>query len=269
MKNIYCIIIISFYAFFINASAVESADFDRASQTSGILQTIDLNKPFERIISLGSDCVVKKEINEYFNPSNKWLDTKKGHADIFDWMLMHDLGGLTCALQNKLEGLFGTLDVNFNKKDQQYGNPYPYNHKYNMGWKHMFHYLKSDGCWGADRQDLDSNSFCIDALKDCIPKYNFLKNKFLQSKNFRTLYYFSEYRRWNAQLSVDMLKNLRNAIITIRGGNENFILLIKSIELATQNIENIFIRKLESYWYGGTPENSVLKEFNFTESIWD
>lgn len=102
-----------------------------------------------------------------------------------------------------------------------------------------------------------------------MPKYTYLREKFLQAKNSRTIYLFVEDQRWNKPLSLNILKNLRNALLSIRENNENFILLIRSIELETQNVENICIRKSKSYWCGGHRENSILSEFNFISDIWE
>lgn len=134
---------------------------------------------------------------------------------------------------------------------------------------HLFHSLTEEkGAW-CNEVNEKSVPILLKAVEERMAKYNYLREKFLQAKNSRTIYLFVEDQRWNKLLSLNILKNLRNALLSIRENNENFILLIRSIELETQNIENICIRKSKSYWHGGHRENSILSEFNYISDIWE
>jgi len=230
----------------------------------------NLDTVFERVITLGDDCATKKQINEYFSPHIHWRNTKTGHSDLFDWMIINDYNLLADALSLHLIDFFERQDF-VDGKDNRW--KMLINKKYNMCWNHLFD-KEYEGYWVVDQLGnlLEEG---IDMVFPMIKeKINHLKNKFIQAKEKNTLYVLNEKY---SSVTKETLYHLRDSLVCIREGNRDFSILFVTKEKSFDDFENIFVRESVKTittwgpWDGGDNERwrTILGELKFTSEIWN
>ena len=168
------------------ASASEIIDQEFTTGSGG--EYANLDTVFERVIGLGYWCETKGQINAYFQPEKPWMETKKGHADIFDWLFINDYNCLSLSLNNHLEDFFEKYDFYIipNNHDKAIVN-----RKYNMCWNHLFDGYTKTYTDFEGRGDFLTEQ-CLDSVFPKIKeKINYLKDKFIESKTNKTLYIIS------------------------------------------------------------------------------
>lgn len=226
----------------------------------------NLGTVFERVIGLGHWCLTKGQINKYFAPELHLMKTKKGHADLFDWMYMHDYSKLAIALEHRLEDFFERKDL----YTQAEKGKDVYNRTYNMTWNHLFdHNLgtcdNSEGKIGTLTEEK------LDLLLPAIKiKINYLKDKFIAAKRYKTLYIIS-HPRTGPDLAT--LIKVRDSLTIIRDGDKNFCLLFLTPVKTYEGKENIIVheaKNLSREWHGADTQRwkQILDEFKFTSDIW-
>lgn len=217
---------------------------------------------FERVITLGSDCAAKKQVNEFFAPQNNFNNTKKGHADLFDWMIMRDYDLLAEALSNNLTDFFEKGDFAI--------EPHITNTKYKMDWIHIFHEANAQLGWVSIVSG-DRSVFFDGEFPNIKQKMNYLRDKFIDAKNKKTLYIISEKYSFP---NKETLCHLRNSLILIRQGNKDFAILFVTKKQRFSSFENILVREstkiMPCGWDGGDNLRwrEILNEFKFTPDIW-
>lgn len=225
----------------------------------------NLDTVFERVIGLGHWCLTKGQINKYFAPELHLMATKKGHADLFDWLYIHDYFRLAIALEHKLEDFFERKD--FYVKDGK--SKKIYNRLYEMSWPHLF----GSNLTGGDTKGVNSDlteqelDLIFPSIKE---KINYLKDKFISAKKTKTLYIISHPRK---ELSLEALVHVRDSLTIIRAGDKNFCILFIPHAKTYDGIENIIVREaknLNSEWDGADSVRwkQILDEFKFTPDIW-
>ncbi|MEI6628555.1 MAG: hypothetical protein WCN27_04040, partial [Alphaproteobacteria bacterium] len=153
---------------------------------------------YERVIGIGSNCLTKAQVNQYFAPDLPNRETKKGHADLFDWMRVCDYYSFARSLSNGLSDFFEIED--FTSHYETYGSPDVVDHKtmlwnskHNMIWRHLFDSEESQKLWSAVRD----GEMTPEKLKEVFPnirgKLDYLKKKFIAAKDKKTLYIISHY----------------------------------------------------------------------------
>ncbi len=92
---------------------------------------------FEDCVGIGATCYTRMQINMFFNPGNlSYYKTKKGHSNLFDWLIIKDYDKFADALDNNLEDFFNIEDMEISDNVSHLGHVY--NKKYDMNWKHLF-----------------------------------------------------------------------------------------------------------------------------------
>ncbi len=224
-----------------------------------------LDTEFERVIGLGHWCLTKGQINKHFAPELHLMATKKGHADLFDWLYIHDYFRFAIALEHRLEDFFERKD--FYVKDGK--SRVIFNRKYNMCWNHLF----SSHLMGGDTKGVNSDlteqelDLLFPSIKE---KINYLKDKFISAKKNKTLYIISHPGKGP---SLETLVRVRDSLLATREGDKNFCLLFMPNSQTYEGTENIIVREaknLSTNWTGADPIRwkQVLGEFKFTPDIW-
>lgn len=220
---------------------------------------------FERVITLGQNCIPKGHVNAFFNPSQ--IDsrkTKKGQADLFDWMTIDDYDLFAKTALNKLDDFFEQQDF----KIVHTWCELLVNKKYNMGWWHLFH-SEFEGL------NEDFTNVTEEKLNKVFPlikgKINYLKEKFISAKDKKTLYIISTAGSGPCKSTIT---NIRNALTVARDNNKEFaILFVPQVQTYT-SFENIIVRESKQFlqlWHGGNQIrwNEILSEFKFSPAIWN
>lgn len=234
----------------------------------------NLNTVFERVIGLGHWCLTKGQINKYFAPKLHLMNTKKGQADLFDWLYIHDYAQFAIALRHKLEDFFERKD--FYVKDGK--SKVIYNRKYKMEWNHIFsgnsnlmeNILLADSDHVKDvRNELREKELEL-LFSSITGKINYLKDKFISAKGNKTLYIISHPRQ---DLNLETLVKVRDSLTIIREGDKNFCLLYVPQVKIFEGVENIIVREaknLTKEWDGADTQRwkQILDEFKFTPGIW-
>ncbi|MBA4249103.1 MAG: hypothetical protein C0432_00055 [Candidatus Puniceispirillum sp.] len=221
---------------------------------------------FERIIGLGSDCVTKGQINLYFCPTEDWKATKKGHADLLDWLIIKDYSLLADAFLNNLTDFFEHEDF---QPEIVCGWKTLINTRYDMHWNHLFN-SEHEGYWVKNIEGEFSKESIDLIFPEIRRKIDYLKDKFLQAKDKLTLYVIHDkYYKF----SKDVLLKLCSSITNLRSGNKNFALLLVMKKKTIDNFQNIFIfesNKVAPGWDGGDSARwkEILDQFKFTLDIW-
>ncbi|MBA4249817.1 MAG: hypothetical protein C0432_04880 [Candidatus Puniceispirillum sp.] len=213
---------------------------------------------FERVIGLGSDCATKRGINLFFTPSQPWLKTKKGHSDLFDWLIIKDYRLLADAFFRNLDDFFELQDFIFPGT--------PINSKYNMDWCHLGHKLDNNGDWNRQETTMKTHDDFIRLFDDTKNKIEYLKKKFINSQDKNAIYIITEDKRWNKEIDLSTLIYLRDSITHIRNGNKNFCLVLSSENPKFESFENILVIHSLSPWNGNYV--NILSNFKFTSNIW-
>ncbi len=268
------------------ASALQTISIDAASQSSSLLTSesvlasnilsqlnsdhasgyANIDTVFERVIGLGSDCMTKGQINTYLNPTSDWRSTKKGHADLFDWMIIYDYDLLAEALLKKLKDLFEEED--FDAKII-HGWKTLVNRRYNMHWNHLFN-QEYEGYWVKN----DTGEFSMESIsplfQEIKKKITYLIDKFIASKNSKTLYVIHDKYY---TFSKEVILKLRESIVDIRDGDKNFAILLVGKKINIENFQNVYFfesTKVPSGWDSGDPIRwkEILDQFKFTPDIW-
>ena len=234
---------------------------------------------FERVIGIGSNCLTKAQINQYFVPGLPNRETKKGHADLFDWMRVCDYYSFARLLNNGLSDFFEIED--FTSHYETYGSlevidhkTMLWNHKHNMIWRHLFDSEESQKLWSAVRD----GEMTPEKLKEVFPnlkgKLDYLKKKFIAAKDKKTLYIISHYEMDGENPpDLDAITCVRDALAQIREGDCQFVLLFLPQEKKFDSFENIIVREaknLKSGWDGADSVRwkQILDEFKFISGIW-
>jgi len=204
-----------------------------------------------RVISLGNWCSTKATMNLYFNPNEPWSKTKKGHADLFDWMFMCDYNHLANALYNNLDDVFEKNDlIKMDNIIAPTGEIVVangiYNAKYKMIWPHLFDWVS-----GFELKEKFDTLFEDSTMKTIQSKMNYLKDRFISAKDKRTLYIITYDNHINipefirpVRPSFETLVNVRNGLRHIRG-NDHFILLFITPGQSSFVHENIILTNNE------------------------
>lgn len=269
----YCIV---FYFIIVHTFAfdtpLESSSGNTPLPDSKALSTVkgyaDLDTPFERVIGLGKNCLTKAQINLLFNPSSYHFTTKKGQADLFDWLSIENYDLFSRALENKLKHFFErddfiiTNNSHYNLIDKECG----------IRWVHLLAGYLTQNVAPELREDPNFllNLFRVNYEKEK-EKIDHLKTKFLKAKDKKTLYIISR----NPPLPKESIIKVRDALAVVRDGNQDFILLLVTQNPGYSDFENIIIREAKnvmphshvepnvSYWA------EVFKGMKFTPDIWD
>lgn len=207
-----------------------------------------------RVISLGNWCSTKATINLYLNPRQKWSKTPKGHADLFDWMLIGDYDYLATAITNNLDELFEKKDLI--KMDNIFTPTGEivivngiYNAKHKMIWPHLFDSLSGFDLNSSREALFDGNDEIFQTVKS---KINYLREKFISAHDKRTLYVITYDDHIDIpeivrpqKPSFDTIVKIRNALRHMRK-NDNFILLFITANQITFMHENIIATNNEN-----------------------
>ena len=230
-----------------------------------------LDTVYGRVITLGSFCLTKGQINAYFEPTSPWMKTKKGHADLFDWLWIPDYRKFAQALENHLEDFFERKDFDIIISTQT-PNIEIGNRKYEMFWNHLFETYT--GTYNERNRTIDklTEEILDREFPSIYEKINYLKKKFIGAKQHSTLYIITG-KIGGVELDLDTLLQVRNALTTIRDGNKHFCLLYVSENPLCENTENIIVRTAKSLgprWNQADPVRwrEILDEFKFTPDIW-
>jgi hypothetical protein len=144
-----------------------------------------------------------------------------------------------------------------------------------MHWAHLLdHYF-----WSSYPNESKFNTnFVFDLFNENFEsekiKIDYLKEKFIQSKENNTIYVVND--KYNL-LKIESIINLRNSLTKIRCEKNNFVILVVSLEKNYEDFENIIIRegkrfcKPDTTWDLGDYERwkEILDEFKFSSDIWD
>ena len=93
------------------------------------------------------------------------MSTKKGHADIFDWLYIHDYSLFAKSLEHKLEDFFERKDF-FTLKGK--ATKTIFNTQYCMEWNHLFN---SSDCPKVQDLTEDELDLAFPSLKEKINLY--------------------------------------------------------------------------------------------------
>ncbi len=237
-----------------------------SSPSASIDKYADLDTVFERVIGLGYWCLTKGQINKYFAPELHLMSTKKGHADLFDWLYIHDYFRFAIALEHRLEDFFERK--NFYVKDGK--SKKIYNRVYEMSWPHLFgrHLVGLDTKEVRGELTEEGLDLLFPVIKE---KISYLKNKLIAAKWQKTLYVISHPRKGP---SLEELVRVRDSLLAIREGDKNFCLLFVTISQTYEGKENIIVKEakdLNSEWDGADSVRwkQILDEFKFTPNIWE
>ena len=222
----------------------------------------------EEIVGIGGCCLVKREINHYFNRGANVLETKSRHAHFFDWTGIFDYNQLASILRDKLDGIFDRdkLDIKVRESDHPY--PVVYNNKYGIRWKHLFENKR-------EFPSFPKSDFKLKDFEQFYPifeqKMNYLRTKFLSLKDKKTLYVLANIY---TDLDNEALSNVRDALLGCREGDSRFALLVITDSTHVQSFENVFVRKamnIRQEWNGSNSIQweFILNQFSFVRSIWD
>ncbi len=239
----------------------------------------ECDTPFERVIAIGSNCLTKGQINGYFAPELPPRETKSGHADLFDWMRICDYYSFAAVLSKGLTDYFELED--FTIHYETYGSPHLvdhkamlWNHKNNMIWRHLFDSAAGKALWSAERDGELTPAKLEEILPQIKTKLDHLKEKFITAKDKKTLYIISHYEvDGETPPDLNALKEVRDALTAIRGGNTCFTLLFLPQEQKFDGVENIIVceaKNLKSGWDGGDSARwkEILDAFRFSADIW-
>lgn len=205
-----------------------------------------MNDNYEKIISLGSACVTKIQINLYFNPGENPKNNKSGDSYPFDWLHINDYDLFADAIN---EDFFKLED--FSTETILTGESAIINTKYNMLWNHVFDDMnilrKIDDTYLKENFHLLKN------------KINYLTERFHLAKNFKTLYIISDVdydpKQFKNKPTFENLIKLRDSLVKYRNNN-NFTLLYIGINTNFESFENIIIWK-NIYPYGSIFDKTV------------
>lgn len=250
------------------------------SEKDPVSSAIKQDIVYDRVIGIGANCLTKAQINQYFAPDLPARETKKGHADLFDWMRICDYYSFAKSLGNGLSDFFEIED--FTSHYETYGSPHVvdhktmlWNHKHNTIWRHLFDSEESKKLWSAKTH----GPLTPEKLKEIFPKIkeklNYLKKKFIAAKDTKTLYIIAHYAV-GAETPPDLnaLICVREALKEIRGGDTHFTILFIPQSKEFDGVENIIVREAKNFkseWDGGDSLRwkKILDEFKFAPNIWD
>ena len=236
----------------------------------------NLDTVFDRVIGIGWRCCTKSNINKYFNPEAEYTATKKGHADLFDWMLIHDYDLFAQSLRNKLDNFFRISDFTIPEYRASHVILNQINH---MEWNHLFDRMFSSDSKKSTKLTKEELDIAFPAIEE---KINHLRDKFIKSKENKTLYIlfhdtpeclmlFPDQR--NTTISCSTISNLRDSLKELRDNDMNFCILFITDKPTFNSFENIIVREASTIEYpdGSNPERwkQILDEFRFTPDIWE
>ncbi|CAO4840330.1 MAG: hypothetical protein CNLJKLNK_00289 [Holosporales bacterium] len=230
------------------------------------------DQPFERVITLGYNCVPKGHVNMYFNPEEKDARiTKKSHADLFDWVLIHDYEKLAMAISKKMEDIFLEDELIF-EKTQCKINKYSIWNKYDFQWLHLFHeniFPESSGFYESMLEE-QKNTF-NNLYPQLREKVDYLCLKFNEAKTKKTLYIISTP---GDKVSLETLNRLYESILYSRDNNANFEILYVPQFSDKKDFAQVKIRPASIFlqlWHGGIQDQwkEILDQFKFAPNIWD
>ncbi len=252
-----------------------------AAQVEAVVSSVSKENEmiFERVIGIGSNCLTKAQINQYFVPGSPNRETKKGQADLFDWMRVCDYYSFARSLSNGLSDFFEIED--FTSHYETYGSPKVvdhktmfWNHKHNTIWRHLFDSEESQKLWSAVRDGEMTPEKLKEVFTPIRGKLDYLKKKFIAAKDKKTLYIISHYEM-DGENPPDLgaITCVRDALVQIREGDGQFVLLFLPQEKKFDSFENIIVREaknLKSGWDGGDSARwkQILDEFKFIPGIW-
>ena len=241
---------------YVYSSEEKSQDYP----TTGKYANFETN--FDRIIGLGHNCATKGIINAYFNPDAPNNQTKKGHADLFDWTLISSYELLCEALDHKLSDILDVERINpENKVDI----------KYNIEWGHIVEHHTNDCVNSSVEGELNHEETYQETLRRNADRINgkiqYLVQKFINAKEHNTLYILM-----HPCLCIDLLQKIRDRLEFIRDGNKSFVLLYITPNKRFDDFENILIRQdTTSKCFADTNTtrfHEIMSEFRLEPDIW-
>jgi len=222
---------------------------------------------FERVISIGKNCLTKAQINLYFDPRHLEWPTKSGKSDIFDWAAIPNYQLLTSALTHRLEGFYEREDF-YMIANNIYGLT---NKRNGVRWVHTLKKYEDQ----IPKDKIDDGEFLLSVFHEHFEeeysKAMKLKDRFLRAEHKKTLYIISH----APGISLEQLLQLRDALLIARNQNKQFAILYVSKNQGTADFENIFMREAKNVSEDTKltldPDcwRAIFSEFNFTDDIWE
>lgn len=207
-------------------------------ETSYAPQNTSLNeqKPYERLISLGNCCVTRTQINHHLISRFAVSLDRFGGGQLFDWLVIHDYNKLSEAIKNNLIDLFEKSDLQVVKMSKSYNVR---NLKYHMTWNHLFTRISKTQI----RSDIIELEYELRKQK-----IDYLSGKFRSLGQYRTLYivtypFIDAGPLGTIEPNLETLVRLRNSLTQIRG-NQNFTLLFCPLVKKFEDFENIQVRTI-------------------------
>jgi len=200
--------------------------------------TIEVEKPYDVIVSLGPNCAAKSAIQQYLDQKTQDIEISEqdkkqlSPSCPFDWMTVFNYRTLTRNLLNNFEGFFSKTTLGL--LDHPYaGKSYKsvYDRANQMLWNHLFSkpdtYTTTQEIFESEYEEKSS-------------KILHLLNNFSLIKERRSLYVIVTH-------SIEMLvaEELVNALTNYRK-NDNFTLLCFSEHNEEIDRKNLCIRRLRS-----------------------
>ena len=222
------------------------------------------SKPiYNRVIPIGLNCATKGHINAFFKKDlSNAQQTLPGQAELFDWVQIHDYLSLIECFNNNFENFFERSDMQLNYVAQNE----LYNKKNKIRYPHLFHSAYD----GIKQSDEFNDAFVDKMFPEIKNKIEYLKNKFINAKNFQTLYVIS---CKNHGMNLDTMTKLRNSIIKIRKGDIRFNILFVPQRKTFSEIDHVIIRECKIHnqlWHNSDHQvywEKILSEFNFDNSL--
>lgn len=224
----------------------------------------NINQIYERVIPLGLNCSTKGHINAYFKKEvSNAMKTLTGHAELFDWVQIHDYLTLIKCFNNNLEDFFERKDMKLNHISQNE----LYNTKYKIRYPHLFH----SNYDGSNFLGEFNDTFVDNIFPEIKRKIEYLKEKFINAKKFQTLYVIS---CKDNGMTFETMVELRNSIIKVRQGDIRFNILFVPQNKTFSEIDHVIIRECKVHnqlWHNSEHQiywENILSEFSFNDSLY-
>jgi hypothetical protein len=219
---------------------------------------------YERVIPLGSNCSTKGHINAFFKKEiENAMKTLPGHAELFDWVEIHDYKCLIECLNNNFDNFFEREDMQLNFKTPNE----LYNKKTKIRYPHLFHQIYD----GDEISSKFTDKFVDSVFPKLKTKIDYLKDKFISAKNYNTLYVIACKRH---RMDINTMTELRNSILNIRDGDVRFNILFVPQRKTFSEIDHVTIRDCKVHnqiWINSDHQinwDEILSEFSFAEILY-
>lgn len=234
-----------------------------------------LSIPYERVITLGGNCVTKAQVNFYFEkryPGKSKDYTGGGY--LFDWCVPTDLLLFVTSIRNSFEGVcdqsMKVINLPWNKAAV---GPID---NYKIIFSHLFANhptLTHNNPFepAENRKLLDQEEFDL-KFNDVFKKISYLKKKTffnIASEKLNTLFVFSE-NQFVSGFDSNSIRLIRDAIYEKRRAYNFVLLIVFYSDYNFIDFENIIFRKIKPWswpeWIQkGIPQwEELLDQFHFT-----